>query len=119
MNTHESVICVDDVFTGTTKEVIEYLGFGTKSQISKCVLEKRRFRGHKIEKVGTLKHVMIYGVLAGSNAQILVDSGTAEELAEKYRISKARIADAARLNGKILGRYTITKIGMSDVLEEV
>lgn len=118
MKTHESIIEVDGVFTGTTSEAVEYLGYDShvKSQFSKCANEGRKFRGHTVKLIGSLKHVMIYGVMDG---EVLIDSGTAAKLAEKYNVITSHISHLVTTKNRLQGKYTIVKIGPSEVLEEI
>lgn len=115
MNTHETIIDVDDgKFIGTTREVENYLGVKASNQITKYANNNQVFRGHKLKYFGTLKHVMIYGLFENN---ILIFKGSAEEISKKFIVSKASIHNDARTNCKLLGKYSVVKFEYADVIE--
>ena len=115
--TREAVIEVDQgAFTGKINEVIEYLGFGDKSQICKCALKNGVFRGRHLKLVGYIKHKMIYGVVSEG---ILIRSGTADELAEFYHVTPCVFSNHSRTGSRLLGEYEIIKVQMTEILEPV
>lgn len=116
MKTHETIIDVDNgKFVGTTREVEKYLGVKASNQITKYAKYRLKFRGHDLKRVGTLKHVMIYGLLDEKNN--LAFKGTAKEISEKYFVSKDSIHNNVRNNCKLQGKYTVIKIDSADVIE--
>ena len=116
MKTHEMIIDVDNgKFIGTTKEVEEYLGIKADNQITKYARCRLKFRGHDLKRVGTLKHVMIYGLLDEKNN--LAFKGSAKEISKKYLVSVSCIHNNAKNKCKLLGKYTVIKIEFADVIE--
>ena len=117
MITHESYIDVDHgAFKGTTSEVIEYLGFGNRSQITQCARDERKFRGHDLKLIGYLKHMMMYGIIFEGT---IIKTGTAEELSKIYNVVPCVFPNMARTKGKLNRQYEVVRIQMTDILDKL
>lgn len=117
MKTHELVIEVDGKFTGTTSEVCEYLGIKLNSsgQVTKYANANKVFRGHQLKKIGVLKHHVLYGLFDENNT--LVFKGTTNDIHEKYLVDIKVANYNMKNNFKLMGKYTVAKLGMIDILE--
>lgn len=118
MKTYELIISVDDSFTGTTQEVLEYLKWpyeDNKKLINLC-RTGRKCEGHYFKAVGILKHTMLYAVLDENG--IILHKGTSEELSEILFKSPATIQNAAKGKFKLDSKYRVIKIGIVDRIEE-
>ena len=115
MRTHEMLIQVDDDFTGTTSEVREYLKVCKSSQLTKYANLNKSFRGHRLKKLGMIKRVAVYGLYDDQGN--LVFKGTSDEISDKYFIGR-NCGNYVRKNNRMLGKYTVKKLGIVDVLEK-
>ena len=118
MITHELLVCVDDTFTGTISQVLDYLKLGQsyRNKISFLARTNQKYKGHKLKLVGILKHCVFYGVL--DDKGIIIHKGTCEELSKILFKSPATIQNAAKGKFKLDSKYQVIKIGIVDRIEE-
>ncbi len=117
MKTHEAYIEVDHgAFRGKVDEVIEYLGFGNKPQITQCARKNQTFRGRHLKLIAYIKHKMIYAV---SEDGVVIRTGTAEELAEHYNVVRSVFCHYATGKARLYGKYDVTRVEMTEIMEPV
>lgn len=116
MTTHECFIDVDGLFRGTTNEVMNYLGFGNRSQITQCALKGRMYKGHKLTLVGYIRYQMLYELSKDGKK---IRTGTSEELSKALKVEPCTISNYARTGRKLRGGFNVARIRIINVLEEV